>query len=377
VRRALLVFAFPLWATPVASAADSLTFAVAPQPVTYGGVATFSGSIAPAVEGEPVQLRMVTPTGSTVLATTPAAPDGTFRFTARVHAPGTFFARAAPAASNEIALRVRPLLSASIYPRTALIGSMVVLSGRLVPAGAGAVKLTVAGTTRMVPVGSAGAFRARLPATRGGYFTARLDVLPAAGWAAIARARRYRIVLPWLRLGSYGASVRYLEALLWNRRYALRGVDRSFRYDTYEAVLAFQKVRGFARTGVVSPSLWGYLIRSRAPYARVNRGDHIEVLKGKQLLYEVRSGRVVRVIHVSTGATGNTPLGRWRIYWKTPGLNSLGMYYSNYFIGGFAIHGYHSVPPWPASHGCVRTPMWTARGIYNRWPRGSIVYVLT
>jgi hypothetical protein len=377
VRRALVVFVFALWATPVAAAADSVILAVVPHTVTYGGVATFSGSISPAVAGEPVQLHMVTPTGSTVLATTPAAADGSFRFTARVRAPGTFFARAAPAQSEQIALLVRPLLSASVSPRTALIGSSVVLSGRLIPAVAGTVKLTVLGRTRTLRVGSTGTFRTSLPTTRPGDLTARLDVVPAPGWAAIARARRYSIVLPWLRLGSYGSSVRYLEALLWNSRYALRAVDRSFRYDTYEAVIAFQKVRGYARTGVVSPSLWRSLIRSRAPYARVNRGDHIEVLKGKQVLFEVRSGRVVRVLHASTGATGNTPLGRWRIYWKSPGLNALGMYYSNYFIGGFAIHGYHSVPPWPASHGCVRIPMWTARGIYNRWPRGTIVYVLT
>ena len=60
----------------------------------------------------------------------------------------------------------------------------------------------------------------------------------------------------------------------------------------------------------------------------------------------------------------------------SPGTNALGMYYSLYFLRGFAIHGYASVPPYPASHGCVRTPLWFARGFYDRWARlGTAVYV--
>ena len=84
---------------------------------------------------------------------------------------------------------------------------------------------------------------------------------------------------------------------------------------------------------------------------------------------------MVRVVHVSTGATGNTPVGRWHFYLKTAGLNSHGMYYSNYFLRGFAVHGYASVPPFPASHGCVRTPMWFAPGFYSRWHVGDTIYV--
>ena len=35
-----------------------------------------------------------------------------------------------------------------------------------------------------------------------------------------------------------------------------------------------------------------------------------------------------------------------------------------YFTGGYAIHGNPSVPPYPASHGCVRVPMWVAPRLY-------------
>ena len=56
------------------------------------------------------------------------------------------------------------------------------------------------------------------------------------------------------------------------------------------------------------------------------------------------------------------------MYSKTPGTNAKGMVHSNYFIRGYAIHGYASVPTYPASHGCVRVPIPDAMSIYN-WVR--------
>jgi hypothetical protein len=94
------------------------------------------------------------------------------------------------------------------------------------------------------------------------------------------------------------------------------------------------------------------------------------------VLFEVHDGRVKHVVNTSTGLTGNTPVGRWRIYAKDPGANSLGMLDSMYFTGAYAVHGYHSVPPYQASHGCARIPLWAAHGVYSRWDIGDVVYVL-
>jgi lipoprotein-anchoring transpeptidase ErfK/SrfK len=69
------------------------------------------------------------------------------------------------------------------------------------------------------------------------------------------------------------------------------------------------------------------------------------------------------IVPVSTGRTGNTPIGLFHVYSKVPG--GAVMYYSNYFTGAFAIHGYVDVPPYPASHGCVRIPMWLAIRVYG------------
>jgi lipoprotein-anchoring transpeptidase ErfK/SrfK len=41
------------------------------------------------------------------------------------------------------------------------------------------------------------------------------------------------------------------------------------------------------------------------------------------------------------------------------------MYFSVYFIGGYATHGYNPVPTYNASHGCVRNPIPFSRYIYN------------
>jgi len=140
-------------------------------------------------------------------------------------------------------------------------------------------------------------------------------------------------------------------------------------------VLAVQKLHGLPRSGWVDGAVWKALRRARPPLPRVfGGGTHLEVDKRRQLLFEIRAGRVQRIVHVSTGATGNTPVGRWRVYRKVPGWDWV-LWYPMYFLRGFAVHGYPSVPPYPASHGCVRVPMWLAPSLYSTYGYGSTVYV--
>jgi len=51
------------------------------------------------------------------------------------------------------------------------------------------------------------------------------------------------------------------------------------------------------------------------------------------------------------------------------------MYYSSFFTGAYAIHGYQSVPPYPASHGCVRIPLWFAYRLYSLIDYGTEIYI--
>jgi hypothetical protein len=52
-----------------------------------------------------------------------------------------------------------------------------------------------------------------------------------------------------------------------------------------------------------------------------------------------------------------TRLGAFRVYKRVNGYHNAGLgtvYRPHYFYGPYSIHAYSSVPPYPASHGCVR-----------------------
>ena len=156
--------------------------------------------------------------------------------------------------------------------------------------------------------------------------------------------------------------------------YALEKVDDRFSEDDSEAVLAFQKVHGLPRTGLPDARFWDVLAGSSRPTPAYGGGDHIEVDKTRQVLFLVRGGRVVLISHVSTGATGNTPVGTWHVYRKVIGFDWV-LHYPLYFLRGFAIHGYPDVPAYPASHGCVRIPMWLAPRLFALNGYGTTVIV--
>ena len=116
---------------------------------------------------------------------------------------------------------------------------------------------------------------------------------------------------------------------------------------------------------------------------------HLEIDVSEQVLLEVVDGEVVDAIHVSTGSgegywldgawwDGETPRGAFEIYAKDPGWveGSLGaLYNALYFYEGFAIHGSHSVPDYPASHGCVRVTLADADALFDRIPVGTPLFV--
>jgi lipoprotein-anchoring transpeptidase ErfK/SrfK len=80
------------------------------------------------------------------------------------------------------------------------------------------------------------------------------------------------------------------------------------------------------------------------------------------------------VTSVRTGAGGRF---RARILLREPRRYEarLGAVRSLYFLRGFAIHGYPSVPAYPASHGCVRVPMWIAPSLFARHGYGTTIVV--
>jgi lipoprotein-anchoring transpeptidase ErfK/SrfK len=195
---------------------------------------------------------------------------------------------------------------------------------------------------------------------------------PAAGWARVTQTLTVPVVSPSLAAGARGEGVWLLERRLQELHYAVQ-VDGYYGDDDVEALYAFQKVEGLPRTGAVDATVWSRLQTAQIPRARYP-GDHVEIDKTRQVLFVVRGGKVLLVVATSTGATGNTPLGVWHVYRKVVGYDWV-LYYPSYFLRGFAVHGYPDVPPYPASHGCSRIPMWVATTIYGLMPPGSLVYV--
>ena len=380
MRRTLLLGALLFLLAPgSALAADAVTLNGSASVVRYNRAVTLSGAITPVAAGETVGLYRQAGSAWTLVGSTTTAADGTFSVAVVLKSPATFLARATdsagnPVESSPVSVKVRPLLSARLAGSN-VIGAKLYVTGRLVPRTAGIVYVSAGTIVRKARLSRYGYYRVQIPTTRWFTYYAHARVAPATGFTAVRRTRHVRVKRVSLALGSTGPAARWLDYSLRKRSFTVDGVDSRYGYDTRDAVYAFQKVHGLARTGYWSASLWRLLRDSGTPKARIARGSHIEVSKTRQTLYEVRRGKVVSIMHVSTGATGNTPVGHFHIYWKDAGFNALGMYYSMYFHGGFAIHGYHSVPPFQASHGCVRTPLWFAPKIFSRWGVGASVYV--
>jgi PKD repeat protein len=335
----------------------------APDTADYGGAAVLSGVLRPAAQRARVQIYR----SNTYVTSARVGATGRFRARILVRSPGPYHVRFGDVRSPARMVVLRAELQASL-PAVAQVGDALTLRPSLVPARAGAVRVRVFRDGRLVR-SRAG----RIPTAVPGSIRIELTTEPRRGYTRVQLLLRVQIVQPSLGPGSRGPSVLALERRLTQLHYALRGADGAYGQDTFEAVLAFQKVNGLPRTGRVEDWLWRRLARAGVPRARF-AGDYIEVDKTRQVLFVVNDGMVTQVVHVSTGATGNTPLGSWQVYRKVPGWDWV-LWYPMYFKGGFAIHGYPSVPAYPASHGCVRIPMWIAPTLYGMYGQGTTVVV--
>jgi lipoprotein-anchoring transpeptidase ErfK/SrfK len=232
----------------------------------------------------------------------------------------------------------------------------------------------VATDTVAVLPGSNGAGRFRL-----GYADRRAGVVTVSGTHAAsaqmaaftASAASVRFVAPDMGLGARGPAVWLLQSKLRALHYLvpLSGV---FDEATGQAVVAYRKLTGLERVPSTDARVFRLLRKGagRFPVRYPRDGRHVEADLTRQVLAEIEpGGRVYRIYTISSGKPSTpTVLGRFSVYLKTPGVNSEGMVDSNYFIRGYAIHGYPEVPTYAASHGCLRVPIPDAAGIYA-WVR--------
>ena len=178
------------------------------------------------------------------------------------------------------------------------------------------------------------------------------------------------------RLGKGGVTA------LFNRSLQAQGFHTgtkggSVTIGTRLAIKAFRKTNGMARSEAYRPSIFRTLLMGKGAFVpEHNEGRHVEVDIGRQVMSLIEGGTPVHTFHVSTGTSATpTVRGKFNFYMKQAGYNAKRMYFSVYFIRGYATHGYNPVPNYPASHGCVRNPIPFSRFIYNWIDIGMPIYV--
>jgi peptidoglycan hydrolase-like protein with peptidoglycan-binding domain len=182
--------------------------------------------------------------------------------------------------------------------------------------------------------------------------------------------------------GANGPEVQAYEQRLADLHFDPGPVDGHYDAMTVYAVQALQKMFDAPRTGRIgAPERFALgVFQYPAPLQPDGGPNRTEVDVGKQYLTLYENWQVKLISPVSTGAGelycydtprenptshvcehANTPSGAFKFErfvngWDKSPLGQL--YNPYYFNGGIAVHGYDSVPTHPASHGCVRIPMY-------------------
>lgn len=184
-----------------------------------------------------------------------------------------------------------------------------------------------------------------------------------------------------LRQGDRGPAVVDLQQRLLAQGFWHDGVDGVFGANTFHAVVALQKYWGLIVDGIVGPQTWATLDRGERARPFTTAGHLIEVDPRRQLVIVADGGVATAVLDSSTGAVaGTTPSGFFHVFRQVDG-NDPGpygpLYRPKYFFEGVAVHGYASVPAYPASHGCVRVTLAAMDMLWatGTMPIGTLVWV--
>ena len=193
--------------------------------------------------------------------------------------------------------------------------------------------------------------------------------------AGFASARGLRILSPQAGFGSTGQFVQLIQQRLAALHFYIpqTGVydtGTGLAVDAYHRLLrwgVYQTLDG--RTVSFLLNGWG-AFKVRYPH----QGNHAEGNLGLQLLALIHGSKVALIFPISSGKPSTpTILGTFHVYQRTPGYLPDGMYFSSFFVGGYAIHGYDPAPDYPASHGCMRIPIADAITAYNWLTYGDAV----
>jgi L,D-transpeptidase catalytic domain len=226
--------------------------------------------------------------------------------------------------------------------------------------------------------GGSGSFRTSVIVRENGKYavSAKHVATPALGADSTVR-KSWKVSFPALRRGQCGDVVLGFKKAMREMGY-IANSGRCFGGKTARGVLAYRKVNDMTRSSRAGKGLVKSVFSGKGGYEvrHPGAGTHVEASLSKQVLVFAKGGKPYAIYPISSGTSATpTVTGHFRFLRTEPGYNSLGMYYSFYFYGGYAIHGYKSVPNYPASHGCLRTFIADQPEIYERISFGESIFV--
>jgi lipoprotein-anchoring transpeptidase ErfK/SrfK len=358
-----------------------LTSVLSSATVVYGETVTVTGTLTPAAEDQEVVVTV----GGVQAGTDLTDASGAYEVTFSPRQSGDVVAMLAAeptVVTAPLVLSVKPRIAVSHGALVPFLASRFVV--KVTPSsydGVVVIKVTHRGAT-------VGSYRARVKDGRAVFqiplrgvdaFTLNVTAPAASGLAGRTVQAKVAVRARTLSAGSSGPYVKAMLTGLQRLKFRVPGVGSTFTASVKDSVVAFQKAYRLSRTYVFNTACWRKLDGAKLIKPKYSSpSTHIEIDKTRQILMIVKGGKPIGIICVSTGATGNTPEGSFHIQQKhsytSSGFGGT-LTRTMGFQGNFAIHGWPDVPPYPASHGCVREPIWACYWTYDQSWVGEAVYV--
>jgi hypothetical protein len=339
----------------------SLTAAIAVSGLVPS-LAAADGSTTPS--SIPAQTAASTPTATTT-PSTPTTPA--VKAAVRLFVSNAFFVRSAavtvPGRAFSVAGAVRPYVAGQVVTVKTFVGHRRIKFDRL----------------RVKPSknGRVGFFTETVRSPTAGIVHITVTHARTPQMLGFLARRAVAALTPQAGFGSRGLFVDLIQQRLLALHVYL---PASGVYDTQMglAIDAYHRLLGHGTSQQLDGATVSALLNGKGVFhvRHPHDGTHIEGNLSQQLLAEIYGSKVFRIYPISSGKPSTpTVLGHFRVYQRDPGYLPDGMYYSSFFYGGYAIHGYNPAPDYPASHGCMRLPIIDAISVFSWLTYGDVVDV--
>jgi hypothetical protein len=300
-------------------------------------------------------------------AGTPSKAAHPAKASVTIYLPDTFFVGGQPVTvpgrGFTVGAVVRPYVPGQIVTLRLTVGRRQITKGQL----------------RLKPSSkhTYGTFTVSLSSPAAGPVDVDISHQPTTTLAAFDVHRGLTVFNPAAGFGATGQFVQLIQQRLAALHFY---IPQTGVYDqgTGLALDAYHRLLGWGTSQSLDGRTVSYLLNGFGAFKVQDPrdGKHVEGDLSDQVLALIDGSDVQAIYPISSGKPSTpTVLGHFQVYSKVPGFLPDGMYFSNFFYGGYAIHGYDPAPDYPASHGCMRVPIPDAISIYDWLGIGDVVDV--